>query len=180
MSGTLSRRAFLLGLGAALPAAAAATGAAASLVGAEEADSGVVATVTATGTKSLEVEVNGVRQQLVAVRGARISRGPVGPLMDFASFVVGDRIVVEGIETSRVWTATSVGTAFDGFIGQIDAIDSEAETIWADGRALDIRRLTPRPGRLGRSQIEVGQHVAGLTWHDPSGAVAEAVLVVTD
>lgn len=180
MSRTVSRRTFLLGVGAVLPAAAATTGLAASLVGADEAGSGVVATVTATGTKSLTVEVESVRQQLVAVRGANISRGPVGPLTDFEAFVVGDRIVVEGAETAGVWAAISVGTAFDGFAGHVEAVDDGAATMKADGRALDIRRVAPRPGRVGRSEIDVGQHVAGLMWQDPSSAVAEAVLVISD
>ena len=179
----VSRRRFLLAAGVAgatVPVAAAAPGLAQSVREEEARSPGIVGAVTATGRHSLTIDAEGDAHKVVAAAGASISRGPVGPLVDLSSFAVGDRIAVEGVKADGIWTATAIGTAFDGVAAYVEAIDYAAGRMRADGANVDISRVEGGPGRVGRSEIRAGSHVSGLKWRDPAGTVEEAVLLVAD
>ncbi len=179
----LSRRTFLIGTGLAFPVVAVKR----SFLTAEAQDvatglAGRVAEVLP-GAVTVDVKHEGgrsSRHRVVVASSSRISRGTDGPVSDLSSFLVGEELAAEGEWQGSTLVAASVGSTFEAVHALLTGLDDQTRVASTDAGPLSVEQLKTGPGRIGRYELAIGDHLDGLIWSTPTSPLAQLVLAVRE
>jgi hypothetical protein len=144
--------------------------------------SGAVGLVESADEGRLRLRTSQGSVEVVPAPNAKLYSGIRGEVPDFSSFVVGDRVAVEGVLDSNVLVADSAGSIFEPIRVTVDHVDARSGVahtahgkirLTPDGLPFTAAGVRRRPAAL-----TAGAHIEGLAWRDPRSG--ERCLLIAD
>lgn len=135
----------------------------------------IIGTVISTTKDTLQLATTSAAVTLRPSPTARMYSGPYGQVRSAEAFIVGDRLVAQGVSTSDGFLASDVGSVYLPVTARITSVSSDgnsAETsvgpIQFDGIELPF---TPASKQPVPPVLHPGDVLAGLVWTNPANGV---------
>jgi hypothetical protein len=170
------------GVMAGLAAASATSAAPTPGAGPAAAKSGAVGLVETASKGRLRLRTSTGLVDVVPAPNARLYSGAQGEVADFGSFVVGDRVAVEGVLDSKVLVADSAGSIFEPIHLTVDRVDARGGVAHTTRGQIRLTPeglpFTPAADRRRPAALTAGSRIDGLAWRDPRSG--EQCLLIAD
>lgn len=139
-----------------------------------------VGTVAATSPEKLSVTTRSGSFSARPLPEARMYSGVSGRVSSASDFIVGDRVLVQGVgKDGDAILAGRIGSVYLPTEFTVQSIDSTGAYAETSIGALDLRGSLPDRGRIEHS-LQANQTLRGLTWTDPRNGQTYLVLAEHD
>jgi hypothetical protein len=140
----------------------------------------LLGTVSAANDRHVTILAGSASMIATPIRGARMYSGVLGRVRTPSDFILGDRVLVQGVKRADdAVSATAISSVYQPIRFTVSWVDKAAGLAGTSIGTLDLNGSLPDVGKVDHS-LKNGDTLGGLTWTDPRDRQIYLVLTERD